>query len=42
VATWSYAPWAVFSYVSPLLAIAIAFAGIRMLRAPESGTARAE
>jgi NhaC family Na+:H+ antiporter len=38
VATWSYAPWAFFSYVSPLLTVAIAYLGIRMLRvaaAPE-------
>ena len=42
VATWSYAPWAFFSYISPLLTVAIAYAGIRMLRAPESGPARAE
>jgi NhaC family Na+:H+ antiporter len=34
VATWSYAPFAVFSIVSPLLTIAIAYAGIRMLRLP--------
>ncbi len=34
VATWSYAPYAVFSIVSPLLTIAIAYAGIRMLRVP--------
>ena len=33
VATWSYAPWAFFSYVSPLLTVAIAYLGIRMLRA---------
>lgn len=33
VATWSYAPYAVFSIVSPLLTIALAFAGFRMLRA---------
>ena len=32
--TWSYAPYAVFSIVSPLLTIAIAYAGIRMLRVP--------
>jgi Na+:H+ antiporter, NhaC family len=32
VATWSYAPFAVFSLVSPLLTVAIAYAGIRMLR----------
>jgi NhaC family Na+:H+ antiporter len=42
VATWSYAPWAFFSYVSPLLTIGVAYAGIRMMRLPESGTARAE
>ena len=42
VATWSYAPWAFFSYVSPLLTVAIAFLGVRMLRAPEGGAARAE
>jgi len=34
VATWSYAPFAFFCIVSPLLTIAIAYAGIRMLRAP--------
>jgi NhaC family Na+:H+ antiporter len=33
VATWSYAPYAVFSYVSPLVTIALAYAGFRMLRA---------
>ena len=32
VATWSYAPYAVFNFVSPLLTIAIAYAGLRMLR----------
>jgi NhaC family Na+:H+ antiporter len=32
VATWSYAPYAVFSFVSPLLAVAMAFAGVRMTR----------
>ncbi len=32
VATFSYAPYAVFNFVSPLLTIAIAFAGFRMLR----------
>jgi len=42
VATWSYAPWAFFSYVSPVLTVAIAYLGVRMLRAPESGTAPAE
>jgi NhaC family Na+:H+ antiporter len=39
VATWSYAPYAVFSIVSPLLTVAIAYAGIRMLRAPVSTAA---
>ena len=34
VATWSYAPWAFFSYISPVLTVAVAYAGIRMLRAP--------
>jgi Na+:H+ antiporter, NhaC family len=34
IATWSYAPWAFFSYISPILTIAIAYAGIRMLRVP--------
>jgi NhaC family Na+:H+ antiporter len=34
VATLSYAPYAVFSVVSPLLVIAIAFAGFRMWRGP--------
>jgi Na+:H+ antiporter, NhaC family len=42
VATWSYAPWAFFSYISPLLTVAIAYAGIRMMRVPESGQSRAE
>jgi NhaC family Na+:H+ antiporter len=42
IATWSYAPWAIFSFVSPLLTVAIAYAGIRMMRTPESGSARAE
>ena len=32
VATWSYAPFAVFSYVSPLLTVAMAYAGVRMTR----------
>ena len=32
VATWSYAPYAIFSYVSPLLTVALAYAGFRMLR----------
>jgi NhaC family Na+:H+ antiporter len=34
VATWHYAPFAIFCIVSPLLTIAIAYAGIRMLRLP--------
>jgi len=34
VATWSYAPYAVFSIVSPILTVAIAYAGIRMHRLP--------
>jgi NhaC family Na+:H+ antiporter len=32
VATWSYAPYAVFSFVSPLLAVAMAHGGVRMTR----------
>jgi NhaC family Na+:H+ antiporter len=36
VATWSYLPYAVFNFASPLLAIAVAYFGIRMLRAPEA------
>lgn len=32
VATWGYAPYAIFSFVSPLLAIAGGYLGIRMLR----------
>jgi NhaC family Na+:H+ antiporter len=35
VATFHYAPYAVFNLVSPLLAIAMAFAGVRMLRGPQ-------
>jgi NhaC family Na+:H+ antiporter len=34
VATWSYSPYAVFSIVSPLLMVAVAYAGFRMLRLP--------
>ena len=34
VATWRYAPYAVFSIVSPLLSVVVAFAGFRMLRLP--------
>jgi len=40
VATWSYAPYAVFSIVSPLLTVAVAFAGFRMLRLPVDAPAR--
>ena len=32
IATWSYAPYAVFCFISPLLSIALAYAGFRMLR----------
>jgi NhaC family Na+:H+ antiporter len=39
VSTWSYAPYAVFSIASPLLTVAVAYAGIRMLRAPAGTTA---
>jgi len=42
IATWSYAPWAIFSFVSPLLTIGVAYAGIRMLRAPDGTTAPVE
>ncbi|MGL4996249.1 MAG: Na+/H+ antiporter NhaC family protein, partial [Deefgea sp.] len=34
VATWSYAPYAFFCFISPALTIAIAYAGIRMKRIP--------
>jgi len=34
VATWSYAPYAVFNLVSPLLVVAIAYANIRMPHSP--------
>jgi NhaC family Na+:H+ antiporter len=40
VATWSYAPYAVFSIVSPLLTVAVAFAGFRMLRLPVDAPAQ--
>ena len=43
VATLSYLPYAVFNLVSPLLAIAFAYAGIRMITAPamaEGGSAQ--
>ena len=32
VATWSYAPFAIFSIVSPLITVAFAYFGIRMMR----------
>jgi NhaC family Na+:H+ antiporter len=38
VATLSYAPYAVFNVASPLLAIALAYTGIRMLRGPATPT----
>ncbi|KAB7649110.1 Na+/H+ antiporter NhaC family protein [Polymorphobacter fuscus] len=34
VATWSYAPFAIFSIVSPLITVAVAYLGFRMFRAP--------
>ena len=40
VATSSYAPYAVFSIVSPLLTVAVAFAGFWMLRLPVDTPAR--
>jgi NhaC family Na+:H+ antiporter len=36
VATWSYLPYAIFNFASPLLAIAAAYLGIRMLRVQAS------
>ena len=38
VATWSYAPYAVFSFVSPLLTIALAYAGIPHAAPAAGGT----
>lgn len=38
VATWSYAPFAVFCFISPLLTIVLAYAGFRMLRLPGGAT----
>ncbi|MGJ7511979.1 Na+/H+ antiporter NhaC family protein [Variovorax sp. GT1P44] len=40
VATLSYAPYAVFCYVSPVLTVAVAYAGIRMLRLPKPTDSR--
>ena len=37
VATLDFFPYAFFNFLSPLLTIAIAFAGIRMLRLPQTG-----
>jgi NhaC family Na+:H+ antiporter len=34
VATFDYAPYAVFNLASPLLIIALSYAGVRTLRAP--------
>ena len=34
VATFSYLPYAFFSFASPLLAVLMAYAGIRMLCSP--------
>jgi NhaC family Na+:H+ antiporter len=39
VATWAYAPFAVFCIASPLVTIAFAYLGIRMLRAPAAPAA---
>ena len=33
-ATFSYLPYAIFNFASPLLAIAVAYLGVRMLRGP--------
>jgi NhaC family Na+:H+ antiporter len=38
VATLSYAPYAVFNMASPLLAIALAYTGLRMVRGPATPT----
>jgi NhaC family Na+:H+ antiporter len=34
VATFSYMPYAIFNFASPLLAIVVAYLGVRMLRGP--------
>jgi NhaC family Na+:H+ antiporter len=36
VATFDYAPYAVFNLVSPLLVVALAYAGVRTLRLPDA------
>lgn len=41
VATFSYLPYALFNLVSPLLAIALAYLGIRVLRGPAAPAERA-
>jgi len=41
VATFSYLPYAVFNFVSPLAAIAVAYAGMRMMRLPTANEAQA-
>ena len=37
IATWAYAPFAVFCIASPLISIAMAYAGFRMIRAAPAG-----
>ena len=39
VTTLSYLPYAVFNFASPLLTIALAYAGVRMLRGEAAGLA---
>jgi NhaC family Na+:H+ antiporter len=36
VATFHYMPYAIFNFASPLLAMALAFFGLRMLGAPRT------
>jgi NhaC family Na+:H+ antiporter len=38
VATWSYAPFAIFNIVSPLITVAFAYFGIRMMRTAPAAT----
>jgi NhaC family Na+:H+ antiporter len=42
VATFSYLPYAIFNFASPLLAIAIAYLGVRMPRGPAAPTDASE
>ena len=42
VATFSYLPYAIFNFASPLLAIAIAYLGVRLLRGPATPEAASE